>query len=124
VHRDVSPPNIMLSKNGEVKVVDFGLAKANSQVEDTDEGVVKGKFSYLAPETAYGEEVDLRADVFALGIILWEMLTGAPAVPRRHAARDGAARARRTHSFDHRDQSQRRARTRRDRSQGARAQPR
>jgi serine/threonine-protein kinase len=76
VHRDVSPPNIMLSKNGEVKVVDFGLAKAESQVEITDEGVVKGKFSYLAPEAAYGKEVDARADVFALGIITWEMLTG------------------------------------------------
>ncbi|MEO8705302.1 MAG: serine/threonine-protein kinase [Kofleriaceae bacterium] len=75
VHRDVSPPNIMLSKNGEVKVVDFGLAKANSQVESTDEGVVKGKFSYLAPETTLGLEVDARADVFALGIILWELLT-------------------------------------------------
>jgi serine/threonine-protein kinase len=75
VHRDVSPPNIMLSKNGEVKVVDFGLAKANSQVESTDEGVVKGKFSYLAPETTLGRELDARADVFALGIILWEMLT-------------------------------------------------
>jgi eukaryotic-like serine/threonine-protein kinase len=76
VHRDVSPPNIMLSKNGEVKVVDFGLAKANSQLENTDEGVVKGKFSYLAPETTLGLAVDARADVFALGIILWEMLTG------------------------------------------------
>jgi eukaryotic-like serine/threonine-protein kinase len=76
VHRDVSPPNIMLSKNGEVKVVDFGLAKANSQVEITDEGVVKGKFAYLAPEATLGLEVDLRADVFALGIITWEMLTG------------------------------------------------
>jgi serine/threonine-protein kinase len=76
VHRDVSPPNIMLSKNGEVKVVDFGLAKANSQVEITDEGVVKGKFSYLSPEAAYGEAVDARTDVFALGIITWEMLTG------------------------------------------------
>jgi serine/threonine-protein kinase len=65
----------MLSKNGEVKVVDFGLAKANSQLENTDEGVVKGKFSYLAPETALGFEVDARADVFALGILLWEMLT-------------------------------------------------
>jgi serine/threonine-protein kinase len=75
-HRDVSPPNIMLSKNGEVKVVDFGLAKANSQVEITDEGVVKGKFSYLSPEAAYGESVDARTDVFALGIITWEMLTG------------------------------------------------
>ncbi len=76
VHRDVSPPNIMLSKNGEVKVVDFGLAKADSQVEITDEGVVKGKFAYLAPEAVLGLEVDLRADVFALGIITWELLTG------------------------------------------------
>jgi len=76
VHRDVSPPNIMLSKNGEVKVVDFGLAKADSQVEITDEGVVKGKFSYLSPEATLGLEVDARADVFALGIITWEMLTG------------------------------------------------
>ena len=76
VHRDISPPNIMLSKNGEVKVVDFGLAKANSQVEITDEGVVKGKFSYLSPEACQGLEVDHRADVFSLGIILWEMLTG------------------------------------------------
>ncbi|MEZ4403879.1 MAG: serine/threonine-protein kinase [Kofleriaceae bacterium] len=76
VHRDVSPPNIMLSKNGEVKIVDFGLAKANSQVEQTDQGVVKGKFSYLSPEAAWGLEVDARTDVFALGIILWEMLTG------------------------------------------------
>jgi serine/threonine protein kinase len=76
VHRDVSPPNIMLSKNGEVKVVDFGLAKAESQVEITDEGVVKGKFAYLAPEAAFGKELDARADVFALGIITWEMLAG------------------------------------------------
>jgi serine/threonine-protein kinase len=66
----------MLSKNGEVKVVDFGLAKAQSQVETTDEGVVKGKFSYLSPEAALGQEVDARTDVFALGILTWEMLTG------------------------------------------------
>jgi len=76
VHRDISPPNIMLSKNGEVKVVDFGLAKADSQIEITDEGVIKGKFSYLAPEAVMGLELDLRADVFALGIIAWEMLSG------------------------------------------------
>ncbi len=76
VHRDISPPNILLSKNGEVKLVDFGLAKANSQIESTDPGVVKGKFSYLSPEAASGLEVDARADVFAVGIILWEMFTG------------------------------------------------
>jgi serine/threonine-protein kinase len=76
VHRDVSPPNIMMSKNGEVKVVDFGLAKAGTQIENTDEGVVKGKFAYLSPEAAFGREVDARTDVFALGIITWEMLTG------------------------------------------------
>ena len=75
VHRDISPPNILISKNGEVKLVDFGLAKANSQIESTDEGVVKGKFSYLSPEAASGLPVDHRADVFAVGILLWEMLT-------------------------------------------------
>ena len=76
VHRDISPPNILLSKNGEVKLVDFGLAKANSQIESTDPGVVKGKFSYLSPEAASGLDVDNRADVFAVGIILWELFTG------------------------------------------------
>jgi len=76
VHRDISPPNVLLSKQGEVKVVDFGLAKATSQVEVTDPGVVKGKMSYLSPEAARGEEVDHRADIFAAGILLYEMLTG------------------------------------------------
>src|SRR3954463_6548754 len=76
VHRDISPPNILLSKNGEVKLVDFGLAKANSQIESTDPGVVKGKFSYLSPEAASGQPVDHRADVFSVGIILWELFTG------------------------------------------------
>lgn len=75
VHRDISPPNILLSKMGEVKLVDFGLAKANSQIERTDAGVVKGKFSYLSPEAASGRVVDHRADLFAVGILLWEMLT-------------------------------------------------
>lgn len=76
VHRDVSPPNILLSKRGEVKLVDFGLAKATSQLEETDPGVVKGKFSYLSPEAASGLSVDMRADVFSVGILLYEMLTG------------------------------------------------
>lgn len=75
VHRDVSPPNALVSKAGEVKLTDFGLAKAVSQMEETDPGVVKGKFSYLAPETAGGMDVDHRADLFAVGIILFELLT-------------------------------------------------
>jgi serine/threonine-protein kinase len=76
VHRDVSPPNVLISKQGEVKIVDFGLAKATSQLEHTDPGVVKGKFAYLSPEAAWGKEVDRRADIFACGIILFELLTG------------------------------------------------
>ena len=76
VHRDVSPPNVLLSRNGEIKVTDFGLAKAAVQVETTDPGVVKGKMSYLSPEAARGAEVDRRADIFAVGILLYEMLTG------------------------------------------------
>ena len=76
VHRDISPPNILLSRRGEVKLVDFGLAKASSQLESTDPGVVKGKFSYLSPEAASGKEVDRRADIFAVGILLYELLTG------------------------------------------------
>jgi serine/threonine protein kinase len=76
VHRDISPPNVLLSKHGEVKIVDFGLAKASTQLEKSEAGIIKGKFSYLAPEAAHGNEVDARADIFAVGIILWEMLAG------------------------------------------------
>lgn len=76
VHRDISPPNILLSMRGEIKVTDFGLAKATTQLEKTDPGVVKGKFSYLSPEAANAQPVDGRADIFALGIVLWEMLAG------------------------------------------------
>lgn len=76
VHRDISPPNILVSWNGEVKLVDFGLAKATTQLEATDPGVVKGKFSYLSPEAASGQSVDHRADLFAVGILAYELLTG------------------------------------------------
>lgn len=76
VHRDMSPPNVLVTKNGEVKIVDFGLAKANSQLEKSEPGIIKGKFSYLSPEAAMGQEVDARTDIFAVGIILWELLSG------------------------------------------------
>src|SRR6185503_14061545 len=76
VHRDMSPPNVLLTKYGEVKIVDFGLAKANSQLEKSEPGIIKGKFSYLSPEAAMGQDVDPRTDIFAVGIILWELLAG------------------------------------------------
>ncbi|HQY64034.1 MAG: serine/threonine protein kinase [Myxococcales bacterium] len=75
VHRDMSPPNVLITKYGEIKIVDFGLAKASSQLEKSEPGIIKGKFSYLSPEAAMGQEVDLRTDIYAVGIILWELLT-------------------------------------------------
>lgn len=76
VHRDMSPPNVLVTKYGEVKIVDFGLAKASSQLEKSEPGIIKGKFSYLSPEAAMGQDVDARTDIFAVGIILWELLAG------------------------------------------------
>lgn len=76
VHRDMSPPNVLITRYGEVKIADFGLAKANSQLERSEPGIIKGKFSYLSPEAAMGETVDHRTDIFAIGIMLWEMLAG------------------------------------------------
>jgi len=76
VHRDMSPPNVLITRHGEVKIVDFGLAKANSQLEHSEPGIIKGKFGYLSPEAAKGQPVDHRTDIFAIGIILWEMLAG------------------------------------------------
>jgi serine/threonine protein kinase len=76
VHRDVSPPNVMLRFDGTVKLLDFGLAKARNQAHKTLPGVVKGKFRYLAPEQTHPGPVDRRADVFALGLCLYEMLSG------------------------------------------------
>jgi serine/threonine-protein kinase len=65
---------VLVTKYGEVKIVDFGLAKASSQLEKSEPGIIKGKFSYLSPEAVMGQEVDSRADIFAVGIILWELL--------------------------------------------------
>lgn len=76
VHRDVSPSNILVSYTGEVKVADFGIVKAANCAENTDAGMLKGKFEYMSPEQANGVDLDRRSDIFALGIILHEMLTG------------------------------------------------
>jgi tRNA A-37 threonylcarbamoyl transferase component Bud32 len=76
VHRDISPHNLLLSWNGEVKVADFGIAKAASRASATRSGVLKGKLAYMAPEQALGEPVDGRSDLFSLGLVLYEMLTG------------------------------------------------
>ena len=76
VHRDVSPQNVMISFDGEVKLLDFGIARAAGRISSTAVGVVKGKSSYMSPEQVQGLPVDARSDLFSLGTILWEMLAG------------------------------------------------
>lgn len=76
VHRDVSPHNIFVTYDGHTKLCDFGIAKAAFSTTETEVGVLKGKVSYMAPEQALGNPVDARADVFAMGIVLWELLSG------------------------------------------------
>ncbi len=73
-HRDMSPQNVMVSFEGEVKIIDFGIAKAANQLEATKTGTLKGKFGYMSPEQAEGNSIDLRTDIFSLGIALWELL--------------------------------------------------
>jgi serine/threonine protein kinase len=75
VHRDVSPSNIMIGYDGAVKLLDFGIAKASQRSVETQSGIIKGKFAYMAPEQCRGREVDRRSDVFSLGIILYEIST-------------------------------------------------
>src|SRR5262245_42446668 len=76
VHRDVTPSNVFVTYGGHVKVVDFGIAKAAGRACETRQGVVKGKIRYMAPEQAMGLAIDRRADVFAVGILIWEALIG------------------------------------------------
>ncbi|MCX7957537.1 MAG: protein kinase [Deltaproteobacteria bacterium] len=75
IHRDVSPQNILISDIGEVKITDFGIAKANIKSKETTKGLLKGKINYMSPEQASGLEIDNRSDIYALGIILYEMFT-------------------------------------------------
>lgn len=75
IHRDVNPTNIFLTHAGEVKLIDFGLARARVRVSKSVDGIVKGKIPYLAPEQAHGMAIDRRIDVYALGTTLWEMVT-------------------------------------------------
>jgi serine/threonine-protein kinase len=76
VHRDVTPHNVMVAFDGQVKLLDFGIAKAETQTQKTEAGTVKGKFSYMSPEQCTGKPIDGRSDVFALGICLWEAIVG------------------------------------------------
>jgi serine/threonine protein kinase len=76
IHRDVSPQNVLISFQGQVKLIDFGIAKSAHRAQETQAGVLKGKFGYMSPEQVAGGVVDRRSDLFALGIVLHEMLTG------------------------------------------------
>ncbi len=76
VHRDVTPHNVFVTYDGQVKVVDFGIAKAAGRSSETRQGIIKGKVAYMAPEQAAGLSVDRRADVFSVGIMLWEAVVG------------------------------------------------
>jgi serine/threonine-protein kinase len=75
VHRDVSPPNIFITTEGVVKLLDFGVAKARGASQKTRTGTVKGKNAYMSPEQVLGEQIDRRSDLFSLGIVMWESLT-------------------------------------------------
>src|SRR6476620_6544714 len=76
VHRDVSPQNVLISYEGEVKLIDFGIAKAAGKASKTQAGILKGKFGYMSPEQVRGLPIDKRSDIFAVGIVLYELLTG------------------------------------------------
>ncbi|MBX3128848.1 MAG: serine/threonine protein kinase [Polyangiaceae bacterium] len=77
VHRDVSPANVLVSRSGEVKVIDFGVAKAIDRLsEETSAGVIKGKVAYMAPEQALGKDIDCRVDIWAAGVMLYQLLSG------------------------------------------------
>jgi serine/threonine protein kinase/CheY-like chemotaxis protein len=76
VHRDVSPQNVLISNAGDIKLCDFGIAKAASKASHTRAGALKGKLQYMSPEQAWGKDIDLRSDIFSLALVCYEMLTG------------------------------------------------
>lgn len=82
VHRDVSPQNIVVSWEGEVKILDFGIARSRQRSFETAVGTIKGKYAYMSPEQASGQGIDHRSDLFSLGAVLYELLTGAKAFPQ------------------------------------------
>ena len=92
VHRDVSPPNVLVGFDGAVKLTDFGLASSTLKLEKTAPGIIYGKVSYMSPEQARGEPLDGRTDLFAAGIILWELLTGRQLYPAKVPGAAGQAK--------------------------------
>ncbi|HTQ79539.1 MAG TPA: TonB family protein, partial [Thermoanaerobaculia bacterium] len=102
VHRDVSPQNVLITFEGDIKLCDFGIAKAVTKVNQTQTGALKGKLQYMSPEQAWGRNVDARSDIFSLGAILFEMLTGERLFPGDNemsileAVRDGRTRSARS----------------------------
>lgn len=85
VHRDISPQNILISFDGTVKVLDFGIAKVTRHIERTRPGVIRGKYSYMSPEQITGDPIDGRGDIFCIGIVLYELCTGEALYPRANS---------------------------------------
>jgi serine/threonine protein kinase len=83
VHRDVSPANIFVAYNGAVRVVDFGFAQSETKIHQTQPGMIMGTFAYMSPEQVDGKEVDRRADIWGVGVVLWELITGARLFDRK-----------------------------------------
>lgn len=84
IHRDINPANVIVTYTGEVKIIDFGVAKTNTS--ETQTGTIKGKVAYMSPEQLLGRGVDQRSDLFSLGVVLWELLTGRPLFLRDNEA--------------------------------------